>query len=281
LITRATAQTHPNKRKAAPTGPDFPGRKRIAGGTVDVATGKKLWVDTGEKKPDGSNATFRSKRLAEEEDAFKLVSDADKGGKGTRIEQVYASHSNELKALANAARRELVSTENIKYEPSAKKHYADAVASLDSKLNAALKNSPLERQAQVVANRIVAQKRRDNPGMEKDELRKVKGQALTEARIRTGAGKTRLGSKDAPITDREWEAIQAGAISSHKLEKILQNADIDAIRERATPRTNPVMTPAIESRAKQMVASGYTLSEIADHLGVKLSTLSSSIGGEE
>lgn len=281
LLTRASSQAHPVKRKAAPTGPEYPGRKRIAGGTVDVATGKKLWVNTGETKPDGTPATFRSKKLAETEDAFSLVSDANKGGRGVRIEQIYATHSNDLKALANEARKELVSIDNIKYEPSAKKVYASEVASLDAKLNKALKNSPLERQAQVVANKIVAQKRRDNPGMDKDELRKVKGQALTEARIRTGAGKTRLGSQAAPITDREWEAIQAGAISSHKLEKILQNADLDAIRERATPRQAEVMTPAIQARAKQMITSGYTMSDIADHLGIKLSTLSSSVGGEQ
>jgi hypothetical protein len=282
LLTKAGSQAHPEKRKAAPTGPDYPGRKRIAGGTVDVATGKKLTVPTGETKPDGMAATFRSKKLAETDDAFSLITDGDGNRiQGTRIERVYAQHSNDLKALANQARKELVSTESIKYEPSAKKVYAPEVATLDAKLNEALKNSPLERQAQVVANKIVAQKRRENPGMEKDELRKIKGQALTEARIRTGAGKTRLGSKDAPITDREWQAIQAGAISSHKLDKILQNADLDAIRERATPKQNPVMTDALQARAKQMIASGYTLADIADHLGVKVSTLTSSVGGEK
>jgi hypothetical protein len=276
LITRATSQAHPLERKAAST-KDRPDLARIAGGTVDRATGKMVWEPTGAKKPDGSDKTFRSKKLAETDDAFTLISD----GKGTRIERIYAQHSNELKSLANDARKELVRTENIKYSPSAKKVYAHEVATLDAKLNNALKNSPLERQAQVVANKIVAQQRRDNPGMEKDELRKLKGRALTEARLRTGAGKTRLGSTDAPITDREWEAIQAGAISSHKLDKILANADLDAIRERATPRINPVMTPTMQRRAEQMIASGYTLAEVSDHLNIKMSTLTSSVGGEE
>lgn len=281
LITRAASQDHPLDRKAAST----KGRDdlaRIAKGTVNKKTGEMVWELTGKTKPNGKPQTFRSKKLAETKDAFTLVSDAETGGKGTRIEALYASHSNDLKSLANEARKELVATENIKYQPSAKKAYAPEVASLNSKLDTALKNSPLERQAQVVANKIVAQKRRDDPTMEKEELRKVKGRALTEARLRTGAGKTRLGSKDAPITDREWQAIQAGAISSHQLEKILANADLDAIRERATPRTNPVMTTAISQRAKQMISSGYTLAEVADHLGIKVSTLSSSLeGGEE
>jgi hypothetical protein len=276
LITRAGSQAHPVERKAAST-KDRPDLARIAGGTVERNTGKLVWEPTGATKPDGTPKTFRSKKLAETDDAFTLI---DKGS-STRIERIYASHSNELKSLANEARRALVSTESIKYSPSAKKIYAHEVSTLDAKLNRALKNSPLERQAQVVANKIVAQQKRDNPSMDKDELRKLKGRALTEARLRTGAGKTRLGSPEAPITDREWEAIQNGAISTHKLDKILQNADLDAIRERATPRTNPVMTPAIQGRAEQMIKDGYTLAEISDHLGVPMSTIESSVGGGE
>jgi hypothetical protein len=166
----------------------------------------------------------------------------------------------------------VVSTKLIPYSPSANKVYKHEVHSLNAKLDIALKNSPLERQAQVVANRIVAQKKRANPGMEKDEERKLKGQALTEARLRTGAGKQRI-----KIEPREWEAIQAGAISNHMLEKIINNSDLDTIRERATPRENPVMTSFMSSRARQMVALGIPVIDIADQLGVALSTLQSEL----
>lgn len=274
LITRAGSQEHVDKRKPAST-KDRPDLARTAKSTVEISTGKKVWESTGDTKPDGTPQKMRSKKLAETDDAFTLVSDAN-----TRIERIYASHSNDLKAMANQARRELVKIKDIPYSPSAKKVYSHEVASLDAKLNNALKNSPLERQAQVVANQIVAAKKRDNPDMEKDELRKLKGMALTEARLRTGANKTRLGSKEAPITDREWEAIQNGAISSHKLDKILANSDLDAIRERATPRENTVMTPAISGRAEMMIKNGATLEEISDALGVPVSTLSSHLGGE-
>jgi hypothetical protein len=265
LITRATAQTHPDKRKAAASAP---GLVRVAKSTIDVKTGRKVYEPTGERKPDGEPAKFKSKKLAETDDAYSLVSQ----GRGTRIEQIYADHSNRLKSLANEARRELVNTKVTPYSPSANKTYSHEVKSLDAKLNRALKNAPLERQAQVVANRIVAQKKRANPGMERDEERKIKGQALKEARLRTGAKKNLV-----EITDREWEAIQAGAISNHKLEKILNNSDLDGIRNRATPRTNLVMTPAITSRAQNMLASGYTLAEVSDHLGIPLSTLKSGV----
>jgi hypothetical protein len=241
------------------------------GGPIDKKTGKKVFVETGERRPDGSIATFRSKRLAETDDAFSLVSE----GRGTRIEQIYAEHSNSLKALANEARKEMVNTKLTPYSPSAKKVYSHEVESLNAKLRRAQKNSPLERQAQVVANRIVAQKKRANPDMDRDEERKIKGQALTEARLRTGAGKERI-----VLSDQEWQAIQAGAISNHKLDEILKNADLDSVRQKATPRINPVMTPALTAQAKQKLALGYTLAEVADQLGVALSTLKSSVDRE-
>ena len=270
LISRATAQYHVPKREDAPAGP---GVVRVSSGTIDIKTGKKRYVETKALKPSGEPATFRSKRLAETEDAYTLVSK----GRGTAVEQIYADHSNRLKAMANEARRELVNTKLIPYSPSANKVYKHEANSLKAKLNDAEKNSPLERQAQRVANQIYAQKKRANPEMEKDEQRKIKGQALTEARLRTGAGKTRLGSKNAPITDREWEAIQAGAISNEMLKKILNNSDLDAIRERATPRVNPVMTDAITTMAKQKLAMGYTLAEVSAQLGIPVSTLKSGV----
>lgn len=264
LITRATAQTHVPKRRLA---------RAAEGGPVNKVTGKKQYVYTDERKPNGELATFRSKKLAETDDAHTLVSDHG----GTRIENIYADHSNRLKAMANEARREAVNTELPKASPSAKKVYAKEVESLNAKLDLALRNSPLERQAQVVANHIVGQRMRANPDMERAEKKKIKGQALTAARIRTGAGKTRLGSPDSPITPREWDAIQAHAISKTQLTQILNNSDIDRLRELATPHVNPVMTTTMTSRARQMLNSGYTPSEVADDLGIKLSTLTSAM----
>jgi hypothetical protein len=259
LITRASAQTHPFKRKPRPA---------AEGGPIDKATGKKVFVETFELKPNGERARFKSKKLAETDDAFSLVS----SGRGTRIEQIYAEHSNRLKAMANEARKEMVNTKLTPYSPSASKVYKHEVDSLNAKLNTAEKNAPLERQAQIVANHIVAQKKRANPDMENDEERKIKGQALNEARMRTGAKKHRV-----VVNDREWEAIQAGAISNDKLDRILRNADVDAIRKRATPIENTVMTSAATARAKQMLASGYTFAEVSEQLGIALSTVKSGI----
>ena len=263
LITRATAQTHVPQRTAAKAGK---GKVRLSRSTIDPKTGKKLYDYTGRRKSDGDLVRQRSKQLAETDDAFELVS----RGRGTRQEQLYAEHSNRLKSMANEARKEVAKTKDIPYEPSAKKVYSHEVESLDSKLNIALKNSPLERQAQVVANRIVAQKKRANPDMDKDEEKKIRGQALTEARLRTGAKKNLV-----EITDREWDAIQAGAISSHRLEQIINNSDLEAIRKRATPREPTVMTTSVTAHARQLLAAGHTPSEVASRLGIPVSTLMS------
>ena len=142
------------------------------------------------------------------------------------------------------------------------------MGSLNAKLNVALKNAPLERQAQLLANTVVSQKRQANPHMESEDVTKIKQQALTEARARTGAKKTKI-----VVTQSEWDAIQAGAISTHKLKQILDNSDIDTVKRLALPKNTPKMTGSMTLRAKSMLASGYTQAEVADQLGVGLTTL--------
>lgn len=258
LISRSTSEKSVNQRKM--------------GYRPDPITGEKVYRETGESYVDAKGKTIfktsKSTQGAEAKDAHSLSS-------GTLIEKVYADHSNRLKSLGNEARREMVATKTIPYSPTAKKVYASEVASLNAKLNVALKNAPLERQAQIVANALVKQKQASNPEMGSDELKKVKGKALIEARRRTGAGKDRV-----IITDTEWEAIQAGAISNNKLGQILNNTDLDRVKELATPRSNPVMDSAKQSRARALLSSGRTPSEVADILGVNVSTLQSSVMNE-
>lgn len=256
LITKATSEARVLKRTPRPA---------ADGGPIDKATGKLVFVPTGEMGKNGKPATMKSTKLAETDNAHTLSS-------GTPIERLYADHSNRLKALANQARKEYVSTKSIPYSPSAKAAYKTEVESLNAKLNIALKNRPIERQAQLLANAMVAAKRRSNPDMDPDELKKVKGQALEEARLRTGAKKEQI-----VITDKEWAAIQSGAISNNKLEEILRNADIDQVKKLATPRTATVMSKVKQDRAKQMLSAGYTQAEVAKSLGVPVSTLVSSV----
>lgn len=246
--------------------PDRKPRPASEGGPIDPKTGRLVFVETGagytDKKGNWVPLTTKTTRLAEATDARKLSS-------GTKIEEVYAAHSNKLKGLANEARREYVSIKNPPYSKSAKAAYQNEVDSLNAKLNIALRNAPRERQAQIVANSIVDLKKQSYPEMTPQDLKKVRNQALMEARVRTGADKERI-----DITPREWEAIQTGAISSHKLDQILRNTDLEVIKKYATPRDAPAISNAMIARANSMAALGYTQAEIAAALGVSTSTVS-------
>ena len=104
--------------------------------------------------------------------------------------------------------------------------------------------------------------------MNKEELKKIKQKTLSDARNKMGAKRTTI-----DITDDEWEAIEAGAISPNKLYQILQNTDTASIRERATPREKRTLSEAKVNKLKCMVASGYSNSEIAESLGISSSTV--------
>jgi biotin operon repressor len=261
LISRAKGQLRVENTKPRPA---------AEGGPIDKATGKKVFVPTGETTIDRTTGklvprTHISKKLAETSDAHTLSS-------GTAMEKLYADHSNKLKDLGDQARLASVNTKTTPYSPSAKAAYSNEVTSLNSKLNIALMNAPRERQAQIVANTVVTMKRRANPDMDRVEVRKLKGQALAEARTRTGASKERIA-----ITPSEWDAIQAGAITNYKLTEILRNTDLEQVRKLATPRSAPTMSPVMVARAKSMAASGYTQADIADQLGVSVTTITTAI----
>lgn len=253
LISRARAREYVPERKTRPA---------ALGGPIDRETGKRVFVETG--KIDSRTQLprqTRSKRLAETDDAHTLSS-------GTPMEKLYADHANRLKELANRARREGVNTPPSKYSESAKKVYAQEVASLNAKLRIAVSNRPLERQAQVFGQATYRMKLDSNPNMDSDQKTKTKNQALAEARIRTGATK-----HDIIITPDEWKAIQAGAIAPSRLLDILEKADLKVVREHATPKIEVKMTSAKTARAQSMLDDGYTRAEVASALGVSLSTL--------
>lgn len=241
--------------------------KRKDGYKVDPETGRKIFTETGETYEKNGKQVVRlqkSSKMYETEDAYSLSS-------GTAMENTYADHANKLKALANSARKTSLTTKPIPYSPEAKAKYRQEVDSLNAKLNIALKNRPLERKAQLLANERVKLVRQNNPDMDKDDIKKLKNQALTQARLQTGASKK---ARLVDITDREWDAIQSGAISTNKLSQIIQNSDLDILKQRSMPRESRGISDAKRARAKMLESNGYTLAEIADSLGVSTSTIS-------
>ena len=240
---------------------------------VNTDTGEVTYTNkTGDITYKTRERTQKSTRMAETDDAFELVSD----GQHPK-ELAYAQYANDMKSLANQARVELKSTGRIAYNANAKKIYAEEVQSLNDKLDNALLNAPRERAAQRIANSKVAEKKLVDPDMSKSDIKKAGQQALTAARQEVGSIRRR--DRNIEITDKEWEAIQAGAISENKLTQILNNTDTDKLRERAMPRVNTTLSDAKINRIKSMSASNYSLNEIAKALGISTTAVSNYLKG--
>ena len=271
---RGGASTIISSAKSRIDVPDRKPRPQSQGGPIDRVTGERVYVPTHSTRLNRNTGervakTLQSKKLAETNDAHTLSS-------GTPIEHLYAEHSNKLKALANQARLSMLSTPRTEWAPSAKKHYNKEVASLEGKLKVVVMNRPLERHAQTLAKQVVDATKAAHPHLDPNDIKKVKFKALEEARLRLNTkGKSKIF-----ITDGEWTAIQAGAISDHMLNQILKKADLDRVRELATPRNRKTMTKAKTSRAHSMLNSGYTRAAVAQALGVSISTLDLATSGD-
>lgn len=226
---------------------------------------------TGEVTTVTKYKTQRSTRMAETDDPYTLVSAAKHP-----MELAYAEYASNMKSLANRARIEMMNTGKIEYSSTAKKTYQAEYDSLNSKLNNALLNTTRERAAQRKANAEINSKKLADPNMKKDDIKKASQQALTKYRNEVGAISRK--DRDIEITDREWEAIQAGAISENKLTQILNNTNIDKLRERATPRSTTTLSTAKINRIKAM-SNSYTISQIADKFNISPSTVSKYLKG--
>ncbi|AXH44628.1 helix-turn-helix DNA binding domain protein [Arthrobacter phage MediumFry] len=250
-------------------------RKAKDGGPIDPATGKKVYTFTGDgytnKKGDWVPNKQVVKRMDWVDDAKDLIP-KDRPIGMTEMERIYAEHANRLKAMANTARKEEYLTPPSPWSNNAKKVYAKEVASLNDKLETALRNAPLERQAQVFANVRIKATMQAEPDMDKKELKKLKTLALEEARNRVNAKKKRI-----EVTPMEWDAIQAGAVSPSRLKDILDNMRDEDIKALATPRVQVAMSPVKKARAEAMLKANYTAAEVADALGISVSTLNNSL----
>lgn len=242
---------------------------------IDPDTGEKIylkskdatWVDK-----DGKEHTRheRSTKMAEAKDAYDLVS-RDEAGNTTLIETVYADHANRLKSLANEVRKEILKTPNGKLDRDAADLYSDEVKSLGDKLRLAEMNAPHERLAQAAASKQIKAYKDTHPGLTKEDEYKYRNQVIKATRSKAGA--TSRDQRAIKTTDREWEAIVAGALSSEKTRKILTYMDSEEVLSRTTPRQTRTVSNAKLSRAQSMLNAGYTWADIADAVGVSESTL--------
>lgn len=272
LITRAKSEEHVLQRQLW----------QPSKSSIDPETGEKIYRNTedavyidkktGKEKTKTTKSTKMAEALRDGRGAEALYSDPDNPKK---MEVVYAKFANDCHALGNKARKSWLDTPStLETTPQAKKNYAPQVESLMGKLREALINSPKERQAQAIANAQYRAKLKEDPvfAADKDAKKKERNRLLTEARKATGAGKKRI-----YVTDDEWKAIQAGAISANTLTQIFNNSDKDRIKELSMPKSSKRITVAQLNRIRSLKKDGYQISDIADHMGLSVSAINAAL----
>lgn len=270
VIRSGGANTLISRRKQTVNVPE-----RQGSGMIDKETGKLSYKETGRTYVNKKGETVRAMT---EENIITNIDDVRKLSSGTPQENLYADYANKMKSMANVARKAYKNTKGIEYSPASNKLFANEVKSLDDKLLKAELNAPRERRAQYIANAKVKTMKLNNPSLEKDkkEVKKLSQQALEEARSQVAASGryTKI-----HFTDKEWEAVQSGAISDTKLTRILKYADKDEVRERATPRVTKELSSAKIAKIKAMKANGATIAEIASAVGCSTGTVQNYMNG--
>lgn len=285
IISKAKGEYDVLKRQGTPKinikGKEWYDPKRPEGSLIyktadDVEyTIKKMNKRTGEVTNVTKLRTQKSTKMAETDDANTLVSQYKHP-----MELVYADYANSMKSMANKARLEMANTGKIAYDRNARRVYDKEVQSLNDKLYKAELNVTRERAANRMAAAQVNSKKAlaeaQGEKLKPKDIKKAGQQALTKAREDVGSIARR--DRNIVITDKEWEAIQAGAVSETVLKRILNNSDPDTLRQKAMPKTTKVINQATANRIKAMSAS-YTIQQIADKLGVSTATVSKYLKG--
>lgn len=266
LISRAKSQAHiPQVSLMTRTDPE-------TGAVIRKETGKTYTVQDKEGnwtivKPKLTKSNKMTEAYASGGSAYDLVSKEQRP-----MELVYARYADNIKGLANQARKEAYVQPGVKVNQSAKDTYSKEVASLQAKVKKSKENAAYERQATILANNITSVMVKDQPDMTYQEKQRVKGQAIKAARniVKGEDNKSKI-----DITPKEWEAIQAGAINNTTLTYILKKADSDKIKQYATPRKDNVKLSSsqITSLKTKMNSGKYTAAELASQYGISVSTL--------
>lgn len=222
-------------------------------------SGRKVWRQSDEL------VTQKVTKMSTVSDAMDLVRD-----KNDPKEVAYANFANDMKSLANEARKISRSIEPIKVNQQAKQTYSAEVESLRAKVENAQLNNPKERLATTIMNAAVSVKLKSNPDMDYEHQQRLKALEMNKARAQVGAKKEKV-----DITEKEWEAIQAGAVNTTLLKEVVNNADQTTLTKLATPKGTGKLSDAKISLAKSMKASGmYTNQDIAERIGVSASYVS-------
>ena len=277
LISRASSETDTPKRRSYYKIDPETGKaiyeetgelKRVWETKTDKETGEKIWIDKGLQPK-----TQKIAKMRLYDDAYELTSGGSKKNPGTQMEAIYAEYANSMKAMANRARKEAISTPDMEVSPTAKQTFAQEVAHLKAEVNNAKKNAPLEKKAQMLAQRYVQTIKADE-NLTREEESKQLDKALKRARREVGAERYEI-----TLTDRDWEAIQSGAVPKTTQKEIFRFVNSDELMSRAMPKTKKTPSASVIAAMKSMLARGYTSEEVASRFDISTTTLHKYVEG--
>lgn len=252
-----------------------PVKQRSTNYSIDPETGEKIFyatsksgkryrVELGEKAGEYEKKLMSTK-MYETKDAHTLSS-------GTRMEEIYADYANALKDLGDRARLSYTKVEPIPYSKAAARVYETQVTSLMTKLTQANMNAPIERQANLIANKQAQLKIDAKGDCDKDDEKKIRNAAIKETRARLGASRY-----DFQISPDEWEALNAGAVNKSTQREIFKKVSDETLKVEAMPRKTKRMSEQQIALAQSLSAAGYSISEIANKIGFSTSAISDAI----
>lgn len=247
--------------------PDMKGQQ-----VIDPETGKLSYKEGATQKTRTDWRTGKEVQVLKAVPAMSTVDDANLLSSGTPQETAYAIYANHMKNLANRARLDVINTPKLEYKAEAAKKYAEEVKSLKAKLNESKKSAPLQRNSLLLGYENLQERKAANPELatNKKEYKKAAQRAAEYGRKASGYSR---GDFSIKITEKEWEAIQSGAISDTMLSEILRYSDRKVLRDWSMPKTSKGLSTGQVNRIKAMVASGYSNSEIAAAMNLSSSTV--------
>lgn len=287
IISRASGQATVLKRQGTPKinkkGEDWYD-PNIPEGSYVYKTADKLTYEKTRTNKKGEvitttvERTQPSTKMAEAHDAYELVSAARHP-----MEIVYAEYANTMKDLARKIRLDYTEVQKIAYNKDSAKVYAKEVASLKEKVTNSNLNKPKEREAlrranvEIDAKKAAYKEANEGAKMKNGDSKKLSQQTVAKYRDEVEAVTRK--KRNIAITDKEWEAIQSGAITEKLLTDILDNTDIAELRQRAMPRTSTSLNASQIARVKTLGNNGYSLNEIAKKMGISTSKVSEYLKG--
>lgn len=194
---------------------------------------------------------------------------------GTPVEALYQNYIERLQTMKETARKTVSEIKTPERSDVARKVFKNEVASLGSKIKSIQSQAPLERKAQIEANRAYREYVHSNPDISTDRKKNIRSEMINKARDQNGLPAY---EKKIHITPDEWNAIQSNAISKTAMSTLMKKADMEELKEYAMPKKKSnISSGKLASIMRKLENGSATLAEIAESEGMSVNAIKYSL----